>query len=1159
MKVKEIIFPFLIVILLATQGMYAQWVQTKGPLGGGAFSLAINSKGYIFAGTVGNGVSRSTDNGDNWQQINTGLVTSGYVSSLAINISGHIFAGISGGVGGIFYSTDNGNNWFQTGFANNIEVRSLAINTNGYIFAGTFSGLFRSTDEGNSWKSLKLSNTLFSCIAINSSGNIFASTGNGMYRSTDNGDNWQQIDTGLTKGVSSLAINYSGYIFAGTGGSGVYVSTNNGDDWQQINTGLPDNSSVYSLAINNSGNVFAGIYSEEAPGIQSPAGSGLFRSTDNGDSWQKTDLTNDYVPSLAINNSGQIFAGTGTGVEGGVFRSIDNGNNWTLVGLNNSVVLSLEVNNNGNIFAGSAIGVFRSTDNGTDWQNMGLTNFQIYALTINSSGHVFAGTRDGGIYRSTNNGDSWQPINTGLTNTSVASVTSLAINSKGHIFAASDGKAFRSTDNGDSWQQINTGLPNSSVASVYSLAINTSDQVFVGTWGGGVYRSTDSGDNWQQINTGLTSSIVISFAINGNGDIFAGTDISGVFRSTDNGDNWQYTGLKGDQIYSIAVTNNGYIIAGTSGAGVFKSTDNGASWAQINEGLTNLNIYPLVINNVTGNIFLGTWGSMVWQRPLNEMIPSSSIILISPGNGFSPGYTISTLSPLFLWNKITSASIYGLQLYKFNNSAYELIYNNDDITNNSITLPAGTLSGGQYYWQVRTNVNNSWTDYSLPYYFNVSVTALTPIILLSSSSVQTGEDIVFSGINFSINNQAKAIITSDNGFDTTITITTNSIGYLTNSVSFTTPGIYNIYCIDLGTGNLSNSKSFEVNGTTISYFNIISPNSGYKANVNESISVKWQDNLTLGSGYPVVGSERGYNYFIEISSNSGTNWQVIDTVSGFYDIDNIKTFSTVVTIANASSNYLIRVRDGFVSNRTTANIPIQILSAAASNLTADFLWDHSYNTNSGQPIGVVTDGTSRFYIRVSDPGNTISQVTFALFDSVDNNNETRTLGKLMRATNITKYDTEANSANQLSAVITQPQVNNEFWCWYVAPDDFVGSNPLESNLPTRDVFVRITAQYSDGSTKQIKKTITVERPPVVLVHGLDSDIKMWVSYDNSSLFSKFRYYKLTIGAQDSYNNNASLILSQSGSSAFSIPGVIKEFRESRFACNQVYYVGHSMG
>jgi len=71
------------------------WQQTNGPLGGIIQAFAINPTTQdIFAGTFRGGVFRSTNNGDRWTAVNAGL-TSPFVNALAINSSGFIFAGTS--------------------------------------------------------------------------------------------------------------------------------------------------------------------------------------------------------------------------------------------------------------------------------------------------------------------------------------------------------------------------------------------------------------------------------------------------------------------------------------------------------------------------------------------------------------------------------------------------------------------------------------------------------------------------------------------------------------------------------------------------------------------------------------------------------------------------------------------------------------------------------------------------------------------------------------------------------------------------------------------------------------------------------------------------------------------------------------------------------
>ncbi|MBE0571425.1 MAG: hypothetical protein IH618_07765, partial [Ignavibacteriaceae bacterium] len=91
-------------------------------------SFAINSVGYVFAGTYGGGVFLSTDNGANWTQINNGL-TNNLINSLAVNSMNYVFAGTYGD--GVFLSTDDGANWTQinSGLTGDI-VNCLEINSN---------------------------------------------------------------------------------------------------------------------------------------------------------------------------------------------------------------------------------------------------------------------------------------------------------------------------------------------------------------------------------------------------------------------------------------------------------------------------------------------------------------------------------------------------------------------------------------------------------------------------------------------------------------------------------------------------------------------------------------------------------------------------------------------------------------------------------------------------------------------------------------------------------------------------------------------------------------------------------------------------------------------------------------------------------------------
>ncbi len=144
---RLLLFLFLVVTHSSTKAQEDFWEQTNGPFGGSVLSLAVHADGAIFAGTFNGGVFRSTNHGDSWAEVNSGLSSNfGRLSgsALAINSAGHIFAGVPGG--GVFRSTNNGDSWTEvnTGLTDT-DILSFAVHANGVILAGTNgSGVFRS-------------------------------------------------------------------------------------------------------------------------------------------------------------------------------------------------------------------------------------------------------------------------------------------------------------------------------------------------------------------------------------------------------------------------------------------------------------------------------------------------------------------------------------------------------------------------------------------------------------------------------------------------------------------------------------------------------------------------------------------------------------------------------------------------------------------------------------------------------------------------------------------------------------------------------------------------------------------------------------------------------------------------------------------------------
>ena len=162
---------------------------------------------------------RSTDGGDNWQQINQGLtdlrVTTVGVSP-AFDTDDTLFAGTNGG--GVFRSTDGGGNWQEVSQGlTNTNVRALGVSpafaTDSTLFAGTFGGgAFRSTDGGDTWEEFNqgLSNPRVNALGLSpafaTDDTLFAGTfGGGVFR-------WDPtpctLNMGLSYEVGTLFMNF---------------------------------------------------------------------------------------------------------------------------------------------------------------------------------------------------------------------------------------------------------------------------------------------------------------------------------------------------------------------------------------------------------------------------------------------------------------------------------------------------------------------------------------------------------------------------------------------------------------------------------------------------------------------------------------------------------------------------------------------------------------------------------------------------------------------------------------------------------------------------------------------------------------------------------------------------------------------------------------
>ena len=292
----------------------------------------------------------------------------------------------------------------QTNFWEPLNLTGYIQSLSGYpsanIFAGIYGGpLYKSTDSGFSWKIQggSILRTLYSYqIAVARNGLIVTSNVDTVYLSTDGGHTWSSYNTGMRAPSVSVTVSPNQSIFVGFGDyRGIARSTNLGLTWDSLKTNFTNTFAVLGLATDKNGTIFAAT----EQGDPMKLGGGIFRSTDNGQTWQAVVLGANFM-SIAVDDSGYVFAGSYP-YWGGVFRSKNSGTSFTPVGPLGEDILSLAVARSGVVMAGTLDGAFLSTDHGDTWiqQLSGLADSYIRSAAFDLNGYAYAGTAIG-LYKS---------------------------------------------------------------------------------------------------------------------------------------------------------------------------------------------------------------------------------------------------------------------------------------------------------------------------------------------------------------------------------------------------------------------------------------------------------------------------------------------------------------------------------------------------------------------------------------------------------------------------------------------------------------------------------------------------------------------------------------------------------------------------------------
>ncbi len=258
--------------------------------------------------------------------------------------------------------------------------RSIAVSgvkgrpREGY-FGATGGGLWKTTDGGDNWAPVtdgQLKSASVGAVAVSESnpdvvfigmgetcirGNIMP--GDGVYKSTDAGRTWSHVGFANSDGISKIRIHPTNpdIVYVASFGKysvpsaerGVFKSTDGGKTWRKVlyrndNTGAID----ISIDRNNPNVLYAALweaYRKEYQMSSGGPGSGLFKSTDGGETWTEISR-NKGLPdkgllgrigvSVSGANSNRVYALVEND-SGGLFKSDDAGATWALVNSNRDI------------------------------------------------------------------------------------------------------------------------------------------------------------------------------------------------------------------------------------------------------------------------------------------------------------------------------------------------------------------------------------------------------------------------------------------------------------------------------------------------------------------------------------------------------------------------------------------------------------------------------------------------------------------------------------------------------------------------------------------------------------------------------------------------------------------------------------------------------
>ncbi len=426
---------------------------------------------------------RSTNTGQNWTKITSGLPTATNVSRMAIAVTPadanyvYLIAGLPApgyGTQGFYKSTNGGTSFTLVGapaLGNqqwyDLCIASSPTNSQEVIIGGQ-TDFIRSTNAGTSWIDVGGNTHVdYHDIVFVDATTFYTTSDGGVYRTTNNGSSWTNLNHNLEisqmYGFGQSAANPD-LLIQGWQDNG--TNRYNGTNWSSI---LGGDGMLCFIDWNNDQNMWAEYYNGALQ--KSTNGGASFSSAvgniNEAGAWVTPWSQDPIVP-------GTIYSGFIN-----LWRSINGGSSWTKLSsfTNTATVTTLTVSpaNNQVIWVAKPGSLYLTTDGGATWS------------TITS---VPSGTITGIACSNTDASKAWITYS-GFTNTN---------------------KVFSTSDQGATWTNLSASLPNIPINCITYMNNSANDGVYIGTDVGIFYKDVTL-NVWEPFYQGLPNVVITQLSI----------------------------------------------------------------------------------------------------------------------------------------------------------------------------------------------------------------------------------------------------------------------------------------------------------------------------------------------------------------------------------------------------------------------------------------------------------------------------------------------------------------------------------------------------------------------------------------------------------------------------------------------------------------------